>query len=309
LNLPEEPLPTLALKRARSPPCRSYSVHARIGLFYTLICAGMPESTAPMGVLYLSSSYGRIMKTAGNTVLITGGATGIGLALAESFLEKGNDVIICGRREEKLAEARKRHPALHSRVCDVADEGDRESLLAWITSEFSDMNILVNNAGIQRETDFRGGDADLKGGENEVRINLEATVYLSAMFIPQLSGKRESAIINISSGLAFVPIAIMPVYCATKAAIHSFSLSLRHQLSAKGIRVFEIIAPTVNTELDRGAREKRKQKDRGIPAQEVASAAMKAIENDEFETAIGMAQNLMKGSMADPAGLFKRLNG
>ncbi len=140
------------------------------------------------------------MKISGNTALITGGATGIGFALAEAFLEKGNEVIICGRRENKLEEAWRRHPELHTRVCDVSNGDDRRSLFEWVRSKFPSLNILVNNAGIQRRIDLSRGDAELAGGENEVRINLEAPVYLTSLFITHLASKKESAIVNISSG-------------------------------------------------------------------------------------------------------------
>ena len=197
------------------------------------------------------------MHITGNTILITGGATGIGFALAKVFLQRGNEVLICGRREDKLTEASKKLPKLHTIRCDVADAEGRKRLLDWVMTNFKSLNILVNNAGIQREVDFKKGTVDLMSGENEIEINLQAPVHLSALFIPYLMKQKEAAIVNISSGLAFVPIAIMPLYCATKAAIHSFSLFLRHQLKGTSIKVFEIIPPTTDTWLDRGARDKR----------------------------------------------------
>ncbi|MGB8658587.1 MAG: SDR family oxidoreductase [Candidatus Zixiibacteriota bacterium] len=248
------------------------------------------------------------MRISGNTILITGGATGIGFALADAFLREGNEVVICGRRENKLLEAKRRLPQLIVKVCDVSDGDQRKSLFKSVTAEFETLNILVNNAGIQRQLDLKKGEADLRKGENEIRINFEAPVYLSALFIPHLIDRKESAIINVSSGLAFVPLAIVPIYCATKAAIHSFSLSLRHQLAGTGVKVFEVIPPTVDTELDRGAREERGQKDRGIQPQEVAKATLKGIANDEFEIAIGMAQNLRMASRTDPDKAFQQMN-
>ncbi len=178
------------------------------------------------------------MKINGNTILITGGATGIGFALAQAFVRENNEVIICGRREQKLSEAKSKLPQIHTRVCDLSKEKEREALYNWVKSNFGDLNILVNNAGIQRMVDFKKGISNLSVGENEIDINLTAPIYLSAYFIQDLIKQKESAIINVSSGLAFVPIAFMPVYCATKAAIHSFSLSLRHQLKDTSIKVF-----------------------------------------------------------------------
>jgi len=248
------------------------------------------------------------MHITGNTILITGGATGIGFALAKVFLQRGNEVLICGRREDKLTEASKKLPKLHTIRCDVADAEGRKRLLDWVMTNFKSLNILVNNAGIQREVDFKKGTVDLMSGENEIEINLQAPVHLSALFIPYLMKQKEAAIVNISSGLAFVPIAIMPVYCATKAAIHSFSLSLRHQLKDTSIEVFEIIPSTTDTELDRGARDKRGQADRGVKPEVVAAAAVDAMEKGNYEAAIGQAQFLMDSSRKDPERIFQMIN-
>ena len=193
------------------------------------------------------------MKTNGNTVLITGGATGIGFALAEAFVNEGNKVLICGRRKAKLEEAQQKLPQMHVRQCDLAKQTDRESLLNWVKDQYEGLNILVNNAGVQKAIDLRRGAADLLQREDEVQVNFVAPVHLSACFAPLLMNKKEAAIINVSSALAFVPIAAMPVYCATKAAVHSFSVSLRHQLKGTSVKVFEIVPPAVDTDLERGS--------------------------------------------------------
>src|SRR4030043_153574 len=213
-----------------------------------------------------------MMKTKGNTILITGGATGIGFSLAEAFVTADNEVIICGRRENRLKEAKNKLPRIHTRVCDLSKEKERKSLFEWVSSNFSNTNILINNAGIQRMIDFKSGTHDLFDGEDEIEINLKASVHLSAYFIPLLSKHKEAAIINVSSGLAFIPIAAMPIYCATKAAIHSFSLSLRHQLRDTSIKVFEIIPPIVDTEIFNRSTKAGEQKFKGIPPSEVAKA-------------------------------------
>jgi len=248
------------------------------------------------------------MKINGNTILITGGATGIGFALAEAFVREDNEVIICGRKEHKLREAKSKLPQIHTRVCDLSKGKEREALYNWIKSNFIDINILVNNAGIQRMVDFKKGIFNLSEGENEIDINLTAPIYLSAYFIPDLLRQKESAIINISSGLAFVPIAVMPIYCATKAAMHSFSVSIRHQLRDTSIKVFEVIPPIVDTELDKGSRDERGQEDKGISPSEVSTATLKALEKDEYEIAIGMAQNLRMGARNNPEQIFQSIN-
>lgn len=248
------------------------------------------------------------MKTNGNTVLITGGATGIGFSLAESFVKSGNEVIICGRRVNKLEEAKIKLPQIHTKKCDLSNEEERKQLYEWASSNFKNINILVNNAGIQRMIDFKKGTQDLFAGEDEIEINLKAYINMSAYFIPTLMKQKEAAIINISSGLGFIPLAIVPVYCATKAAIHSFSLSLRHQLKDTSVKVFEVIPPTVDTDLDKGARAQRGQKDRGIPPAEVAKATIDGLEKDEYEIAVGMAQNLRMSARNNPEQMFQNIN-
>lgn len=245
------------------------------------------------------------MKISGNTILITGGATGIGYTLAEQFINAGNEVIICGRREDKLNEAKSKLPLIDTVICDVSDPVSRESLYNWAICKYPELNILINNAGIQRRINFKKGIDELRNNENEIDINLSSTIQLSAWFIPDFLKKKEAAIINISSGLGFIPIASMPVYCATKAAIHSFSITLRHQLKDTSIKIFEIIPPVVDTELDRGA---RGPVNRGIDPKEVGVAALKAIENDEFECPIGMAQNLVQGAKTNFDQFFNNIN-
>jgi uncharacterized oxidoreductase len=244
------------------------------------------------------------MKITGNTILITGGATGIGLALAEAFLREDNQVIICGRREKQLQEAKSRLPSLHFRVCDVSKDSDRENLFHWTTSAFPNLNILINNAGIQKEVDLRKGAVELLGDEDEIDINLKAPIHLSTMFIPHLIKQRESAIVNITSGLAFTPLAVVPIYCATKAALHSFTQSLRHQLRNTPIKVFEVAPPIVDTELDRGTRENREQENAGISPIEVAEVALSGMKEDQDEIVIGLASNLRSA----PDQMFNIIN-
>jgi len=248
------------------------------------------------------------MKTSGNTVLITGGGTGIGFALAEALVKAGNEVIICGRRESKLKEAQRKLPQLHIKVCDVTDERQRKALVSWVSKDFKDLNMLINNAGIQRMVDFTSGKSNRGADEDEVDINLKAPIRLCELFVPLLMKQKQAAIVNVSSGLGFCPIAVMPVYCATKAAMHSFTISLRHQLRKTSVKVFEIIPPIVDTDLDKGARDTREQEDRGIPPSEVATAALKGLAKDEYEIAVGMAQGLKQGALKNPEELFQRMN-
>jgi uncharacterized oxidoreductase len=248
------------------------------------------------------------MNIQNNVVLITGGATGIGFSLAEAFIKAGNKVIICGRRQNKLEEAKRKLPQLQIRNCDVSKEMERKALLDWIKDNDKDFNVLVNNAGIQRMVDLRKGTQDLKGGESEIETNLVAPIQLSAHFIPLLMKKNEAAIVNVSSGLAFVPLAFMPVYCATKAAVHSFTVSLRRQLKDTSIKVFEVVPPMVDTELGKGSVEEGETGNRGIPPAEVAKAVINALGKDDYEIVVGEARGLVEGSRANPEGIFKNLN-
>ncbi len=248
------------------------------------------------------------MQTSKNTILITGGSTGIGLAMAETFSKAGNEVLICGRRESKLLEAKRQFPKLHTCVCDVSKKSEREELFRWATSEFPRINMLFNNAGIQKEIDFVAGAPGLYDDESEIETNLTASIHLAALFIPHfLPQQGECAIVNVTSGLAFIPLKIVPVYCATKAGLHSFSISLRSQLAKTNVRVFEIAPPIVKTELHREA-QARKQSQRGIPAAAVAEAAFKAIKNNRYETIVGEAKTLKGASRLAPGFFHKLLN-
>ncbi len=243
------------------------------------------------------------MQTKGNTVLITGGTSGIGRAFAEQFASRGSRVIVCGRRAERLAQVEKENSGVVGRVCDVSSTVEREKLARWTLSEFPDLNILINNAGVQLPMDLTH-PVELARVHTEVETNLVAPIHFASLFAAHLSGKKSGAIINISSGLAFAPIAFMPVYCATKAAIHSLTLSLRYQLRATSVQVFEIAPPSVDTELGPERRADKNQSHGGMPVAEFIAAAMEAIENDTLEAAIGPAA----GMRANPAELFARMN-
>lgn len=248
------------------------------------------------------------MNISNNTVLITGGATGIGLELAKQFIAKGNTVIICGRRENKLKEAKSLLPQLITKQCDISNIDHRRELYNYCLGQFPAINILVNNAGIQREIDFRKGEIDYLNGDNETAINLEATFHLTALFTPHFMKQKESAIINVSSGLGIVPLVIVPIYSATKSALHSFSISLRKQLESTTVKVFEILPPIVDTELDNGARDKRGQTNKSISAEKVAIESLNAISKDKFEIPIGLVKVLKIGSRINPQLFLKILN-
>jgi len=248
------------------------------------------------------------MQTSGNTVLITGGSSGIGLATAALLAKSGNRVLICGRRESKLAAVKRELPEIETLACDVSEATERERLVRWAMSRAGDLNVLINNAGIQRETDFRTGAPELTDGESEIDTNFTATVHLAALCVPEfLKRKTPSAVVNVTSGLAFVPIRIVPVYCATKAALHSFSMSLRSQLADTNVRVFEIIPPLVQTELHRGA-QARKQAKRAILPVRVADALVRALKTEKLEVTVGQGRDLKLASRIAPHFFHRLLN-
>ena len=185
------------------------------------------------------------MKIANNKILITGGATGIGLGLTERFISEGNTVIICGRRASVLKNVADKYPAVITRVCDLANEEERIDLFNWVKKNHPDVNVLVNNAGIQNWMSLSDNDFYEKAA-NEIEINITAPVHLTKLFLdlPALN-----TIMNVTSGLAFVPFSKIPVYCGTKAFLRSFTLSLRHQLKTSATEVIEIIPPALQTDL------------------------------------------------------------
>ncbi|MHC0447092.1 SDR family oxidoreductase [Flavobacterium sp. 3-218] len=185
------------------------------------------------------------MNLSNNKILITGGASGIGLGLTERFLKENNTVIICGRRASLLEEIKTKFPTVITKVCNLSKEEDRIALYEWIKENHSDLNVLVNNAGIQNWKSVT--DADFyESMKSELTTNIEAPLHLTSLFI-QL--KSLTTVMNVTSGLAFSPFAKVPVYSATKAFFRSFTISLRHLLKEKNIEVVEIIPPALNTDL------------------------------------------------------------
>jgi uncharacterized oxidoreductase len=242
------------------------------------------------------------MDLSNNNVLITGGASGIGFALAERFLRAGSEVAICGRREEKLVEAREKYPGLKTRVCDVALETDRVLLREWAVSELPGLNLIVNNAGIQNRLKLTEA-ADWEQVSGEIAINLEAPIHLSVLFIPHLTKQDRPAILNVTSGLGFVPMAAAPIYSATKAALHSFTLSLRRQLKGTPIQVIEIIPPAVDTDLGGPGLHTF-----GVNLDEFADAVAAGLTRGDQEISYGFSRQTSSASRAQIDEIFERIN-
>ncbi|ATB44334.1 SDR family oxidoreductase [Cystobacter fuscus] len=238
-------------------------------------------------------------------VLITGGGSGIGLAMAAEFLKRGYDVAICGRDPERLAAAKGKHPGLRTMEADVARSEDQARLASWLAADLPHLGVLVNNAGIMHASDFRGsvGFGEIR---SELDTNLLAPVALTAALLPMLVRNEKPTVVNVTSGLAFCPSAEFPVYCATKAALHSFTLSLRHQLTGR-VRVVEIAPPIVATGLDKRSQARRPAEGSGPPvlsAETFASEAVQRFEQGEAEIVIGVANGLRQRGEA----LFANMN-
>ncbi len=243
------------------------------------------------------------MRLKENSVVVTGATSGIGMELARRLLELGNSVVGCGRQTEALGSMASRYPRLSVRQCDVSDESQRRELAAWVARELPAVNVLVNNAGIQLVTDLTR-EVDLDRVRAEVETNFTAPVHLSSLFAPLLRGKDGATIINISSGLAFSPLALMPIYCATKAAVHSMTLSLRRQVRDLGIAVYEIAPPSVDSQLGRERWHGKAQSHGGMTVGELVDKMLDVLSQGALEAGIGQAE----GMRANRENLFDTMN-
>lgn len=224
------------------------------------------------------------MRVHKNKILITGATAGIGAALLETFLDLDNEIIAVGRNESKLEELSKVDKRIIPFKCDISRQEELDQLTLFVEQEHKDLNILINNAGIQYNYNFDNGHQLLHKVEQEINVNLLAPLKLITLLLPTLQLNDNSAIVNISSGLAIVPKAQAPVYCGTKAAIHIFTKALRYQLDK--VKVFEIIPPIVDTAMTAG-RGKGK-----IPPQKLVDEFIKAFKNDSYEVNIGKVKLL-----------------
>jgi uncharacterized oxidoreductase len=225
------------------------------------------------------------MKISNNKILITGGASGIGLGLTERFIQENNTVIICGRREYVLQEAAKKFPSIITKMCDLTSAEAREELFQWVSKNHPDLNVLINNAGIQQWMSL--DDADFYSrAEDEITTNIEAPIHLTTLFMKL---KSLNTIMNVTSGLSFVPLTKTPVYSATKAFFHSFTMSLRYLLKPKGIEVIEIIPPALNTDLGgKGLH------DQAPPVSEFIKAIFEQLKEGKTELTFGFSESMLK---------------
>ena len=239
------------------------------------------------------------MKLTGNTILITGGASGIGKGLALRFADEGNTVIICGRRRAALDALASERPAIITRPCDLSSAAEREALVAWLRTEHPAVNVLVNNAGIQLW--MAPADPDFfSRAEEEIAVNIEAPLHLTHLF---LTLPHITTVVNVTSGLSFVPLAKVPVYSATKAFFHSWTLSLRYLLASRGIEVVELIPPALNTDLGgKGLH------DHAPPVTAFIDAVFTQLNDGKNEATFGFSEAMAKAGPAEQRTAFDRMN-
>jgi uncharacterized oxidoreductase len=246
------------------------------------------------------------MRLSGNTILITGGTSGIGLELASRLEAMGNQVIATGRDPTKLKEAKTRTPRVHFLSSDVAQPAEIRSLFRQITNDFPDTNVVINNAGILREINMHDPSTGLDTLTDEIEINLNGPIRMVQQFLPHLKSKANAAIINVTSGLAFVPLPTSPIYSATKAALHSYTRSLRVQLKNTQVKVFELAPPVTRTPMMSDGNPKGA---RIMSVEDLVGLALEGFERDQFEIRPGQANLLKLLSRIAPEFILKRLSG
>ena len=223
------------------------------------------------------------MKTIGNTILITGGGSGIGRRLAEAFHALGNQVVISGRTQKNLDETTAANPGMKSLTVDITDTASIGALAARVTQDHPNLNVLINMAGVMRSEDLLNPADSLADVEITIATNLLGPIRLTAALMPTLRGQPHSVIMNVSSGLAFLPLAMTPTYCATKAAIHSYTESLRYQLRDAPVDVLELIPPFVATGLQG---EHQANDPRAMPLDAYITEVMEILQADPTPTEI-----------------------
>jgi uncharacterized oxidoreductase len=223
------------------------------------------------------------MKITGNTILITGGGSGIGRGLAEAFHKLGNHVVIAGRRKQVLDETTAANPGMTSALLDIEDPASIQNFAAKLIADFPALNVVIHNAGIMRPENLLAPTQALADAEATITTNLLGPLRLTAALLPHLQKQPHATIMTVSSGLAFIPMALTPTYNATKAAIHSWTQSLRYQLKATSIEVLELVPPYVQTELMGSA---QASDPRAMPLKDFLAEAIEFIKTQPNATEI-----------------------
>lgn len=232
-------------------------------------------------------------------VLITGGGSGIGAGLAHAFHARGNEVIIVGHRRERIEAVAQRHPGMHTEVVDVSDPHQVTSLAGRVGERWPELTTVINNAGIQHLFDFTGpASLDPADLGREVDVNFKGVIYVANAMLPLLKTRPRSRLVNVGSGLGYVPLAAAPIYSATKAAVHSFTVSLRRQLRESPVQIVELIPPAVATDLHRHL---DRNPPRAMNLDKFVDAAMAGLDSGRDEIVVGLAKVLELFSRASPS--------
>ena len=248
------------------------------------------------------------MKQSNQKVLITGGSSGIGHALAKKFIDNNNAVIITGRDLAKLEKVKSDYPKINIFQSDVTSDAEVKKLADDIEQQFGGIDVLINNAGIMCLLDTGNEANDLTRQYAEIDINFNSPIRLVHYFLPQLKKSKEAAIVNVSSGLAYVPFAQAPVYSATKSALHFWTRSIRLHLKPHNIKVLELLPPVVDTPLAHGADIAEDDNLKPMPPEKLAEAFWKGYLNNKEEITPGISTQLKMMSRLAPNFIFKQLN-
>jgi len=243
------------------------------------------------------------MKLDKKTALVTGGGSGIGLAISAALLENGVKVIIAGRSKARLEKAKQQHPKLEFEVCDITNSDQIKNLVTVLDDKYGGIDLLINNAGVFEAVDYTKPVESFDMQELEMSIDFAGPIRMVHYFLPMLKNKKEAAVVNVTSGLAFVPLALAPIYCASKAGLHTWSRSFRYQMANTGISVFELMPPLVETDMVSDFKgQKMMQPDA------VANDFIKGFLADKYEITPGQASQLKMMSRLAPGFIFNALN-
>jgi uncharacterized oxidoreductase len=240
--------------------------------------------------------------------LITGGASGIGYELTKQLTALGNKILITGRDQAKLDRAKTVFPKIHTFRSDVSDPKAIAALYEEVTEQFPGVNVLINNAGVMRKINVHDKAGSLEDITQEIEINLSGPIRMVKQFLPHLKAKSEAAIMNVSSGLAFVPLPISPIYCATKAGLHSFTESLRVQLKNTKVKVFELTPPATKTELLGSFSSEDLKGTSVMTVEEMVKVAVKGMQTDRLEIRPGQANQLKIMNRVAPGFILKQMS-
>ncbi len=248
------------------------------------------------------------MNLSENTILITGGSSGIGFEMAKELLKRNNKVIITGINEEKLKKAKEKLDGVVAIKSDISNPDDVKALFKKVEIDFPDLNILINNAGIMWTINLQDHKLSASELTKEFDVNVKGTIWMNDAFLPLLKGKKNSATVTVSSGLAFVPLPISPIYCATKAALHSYTLSLREQLKNTNTKVFELAPPATKTELLADFDEEDMKGITAMTVQDMVADFIKSFSNNKYEICPGQSSQLRFMSRYFPSFILKQMS-